>query len=245
MTMNHVLIFLAGAVFGLGSTFVGVALTMHASNDEQTVMVCPEAAVQALTAVAPAPAASCPEPASAAAVPGNAPAIAAEAVAVPEQTLDTPQPPPPTPAPGGMLIPVAEVTASQLVDTFNDARGNGRVHDAIDIMAPTGTPVLAAADGRIVKLFTSVPGGLTVYQFDSSERFAYYYAHLDAYAEGLAEGQIVKRGERIGTVGYSGNANAAAPHLHFAIFVLGPEKRWWQGTAINPYLYLQPELTAR
>lgn len=244
MTMNHVLIFLAGAVFGLGSTFVGVALTMHASNDEQTVMVCPEAAEQPLIAAAPAPAASCPEPAIAAAVTGsNAPVIAAEAVAVPEQKLETPQPP--APAPGVLLIPVAEVSANQLVDTFDDARGNGRVHDAIDIMAPTGTPVLAAADGRIVKLFTSVPGGLTVYQFDSSERFAYYYAHLDAYAAGLAEGQILKRGARIGTVGYSGNANAAAPHLHFAIFVLGPEKHWWQGTAINPYLYLRPELTAR
>ena len=133
------------------------------------------------------------------------------------------------------MIPVAGIESSQLADTFTDARGNGRVHDAIDIMAPRGTPVIAADDGKVVKLFTSVPGGLTVYQFDASERFAYYYAHLDRYAPGVVEGKQLKRGDLVGYVGYSGNASAAAPHLHFAIFVLGPEKRWWEGDAINPY----------
>jgi murein DD-endopeptidase MepM/ murein hydrolase activator NlpD len=145
------------------------------------------------------------------------------------------------PQPGPLLIPVADVKASQLSDTFTQARGAGRAHDAIDILAPRGTPVVAVDDGKVVKLFNSKPGGLTVYQFDPGEKFAYYYAHLDRYAPGLAEGQQLKRGELVGYVGSSGNANPAAPHLHFAIFVLGPEKHWWQGTAINPY----PFLTAR
>lgn len=135
----------------------------------------------------------------------------------------------------GLLIPVAGVKAEQLFDTYTQARGSGRAHDAIDIMAPTGTPVQAVADGTIVKLFNSKPGGLTIYQFDSAGVLAYYYAHLDHYADSLVEGQSVRRGDLIGYVGYSGNAHPDAPHLHFAIFVLGPEKHWWQGTPINPY----------
>ncbi len=102
-------------------------------------------------------------------------------------------------------------------------------------MAPRGTPVLAAADGKIVKLFDSKPGGLTIYEFDPSESVAYYYAHLDRYAAGIAAGLQVKQGEVIGYVGSTGNASPDAPHLHFAIFRLGPEKHWWQGTPINPY----------
>jgi murein DD-endopeptidase MepM/ murein hydrolase activator NlpD len=137
-----------------------------------------------------------------------------------------------------LTIPVSGVTAAQLSDTYTDARSDGRSHDAIDIMAPTGTPVLAVDDGVIVKLFTSKPGGLTIYQFDDDAELAYYYAHLDSYAEGLSEGQSVTRGDVIGYVGYTGNANPEGPHLHFAIFILGPEKNWWQGTAINPYPHL-------
>ena len=102
-------------------------------------------------------------------------------------------------------------------------------------MAPRGTPVLAVADGRVVKRFSSKPGGLTVYQFDREETFAYYYAHLDGYAPGVREGTQLTRGDVVGYVGSTGNARPDAPHLHFAIFVLGPEKRWWEGTAINPY----------
>ena len=139
------------------------------------------------------------------------------------------------PTPPALLIPVEGIDANQLADTFGDARAAGKAHDAIDIMASRGTRVLAAADGKVVKLFTSVRGGLTVYEFDPTETFAYYYAHLDSYAPGLAEGQSLKRGDPVGFVGSSGDASAAAPHLHFAIFVLGPEKHWWQGTAINPY----------
>lgn len=137
-----------------------------------------------------------------------------------------------------LIVPVFGVRAFQLRDSFSDARSGGRIHDAIDIMAASGTPVLAVADGTVAKLFLSVPGGLTIYQFDHSQTFAYYYAHLDHYVDGLTEGQHLTRGQVIGYVGSSGNASAAAPHLHFAIFRLGPQKHWWQGTAINPYAYL-------
>ena len=140
--------------------------------------------------------------------------------------------PPGTPP---LLVPVRGVQPRQLSDTFTQSRGEGRRHDAIDIMAPRGTPVLAVADGRIEKLFLSKPGGRTIYQFDPAGRVAYYYAHLDAYAPLLSEGTQVKRGQVIGYVGSTGNASPDAPHLHFAIFLLGPEKRWWEGTAVNPY----------
>jgi murein DD-endopeptidase MepM/ murein hydrolase activator NlpD len=112
---------------------------------------------------------------------------------------------------------------SQLRDTFTDARSEGRVHDAIDIMADAGTPVLAVADGTVEKLFDSERGGLTIYQFEPSGRWCYYYAHLQRYADGLAEKQVIKRGEVIGYVGSTGNASAEAPHLHFEVHVLGPE----------------------
>lgn len=134
-----------------------------------------------------------------------------------------------------LLIPVSGINASQLTDTFKEARGNGRAHDAIDIMAPKGTPVLAVADGTLVKLFNSKQGGLTLYQFNVGETKAYYYAHLDRYADGMVEGMSLGRGETIGYVGSTGNASPDAPHLHFAVFELGPEKKWWQGNAINPF----------
>ncbi|MBC7802577.1 MAG: M23 family metallopeptidase [Candidatus Parcubacteria bacterium] len=176
-------------------------------------------------------------------VAGNAPSAAAMA---PPASAPAPVAPVPTvladqPRKGTLLIPVLGVTPSQLSDTFNETRGGKRMHEALDILAARGTPVIAADDGRIVKLFNSVPGGLTIYQFDPTERLAYYYAHLDRYAADMAEGMQVKRGEVIAYVGSTGNANPATPHLHFAIFELGPEKRWWKGTAINPY----PLLTGR
>lgn len=136
---------------------------------------------------------------------------------------------------GALLIPVEGVLKNQLTDTFNDARGGGRIHDAMDIMAPKGTPVVAVVDGKIAKLFNSKQGGLTIYQFDSAQTHAYYYAHLDSYAPNIKDGDSIKRGDLLGYVGSTGNASPEAPHLHFAVFVLGPEKKWWQGTAINPY----------
>jgi murein DD-endopeptidase MepM/ murein hydrolase activator NlpD len=135
----------------------------------------------------------------------------------------------------GLLIPVAGVKPGGLADTFTQARSEGRVHDAIDIMAARGTPVVAANDGHVVKLFTSKRGGLTVYEFDPQDKVIYYYAHLDSYTPGLAEGQILHRGDPIGLVGSTGDASADAPHLHFEIEVLGPEKQWWHATSINPY----------
>ena len=132
-------------------------------------------------------------------------------------------------ASGNLLIPVQGVLATQLSDTFTDARSADRVHDAIDIMAPAGTPVLAVADGHVEKLFTSKLGGLTIYEFNRDGTLAYYYAHLQRYADGLAEQQQIRRGQVIG------NAPDDVPHLHFAIFELGPDKQWWQGEAVNPY----------
>jgi peptidoglycan LD-endopeptidase LytH len=133
-----------------------------------------------------------------------------------------------------LAIPVAGVDPKNIVDSFNEMRGSGR-HEATDIPAPRGTPVIAVDRGEVKKLFVSVRGGLTVYQFDAGEGYCYYYAHLDRYAEGLREGQFLKRGDRIGYVGTTGDAPADNPHLHFAIFKLGLDKHWWQGTPIDPY----------
>jgi murein DD-endopeptidase MepM/ murein hydrolase activator NlpD len=137
--------------------------------------------------------------------------------------------------PAGLAIPVPGVKADQLSDTFDEARASGRRHDAIDIMAAEGTPVIAAADGTIEKLFDSVRGGTTIYQRSRDQKWIYYYAHLSAYAPGLHEGQQVKRGQVIGRVGHTGDASAAGPHLHFAINQMAPGERWWNGTPINPY----------
>jgi murein DD-endopeptidase MepM/ murein hydrolase activator NlpD len=133
-----------------------------------------------------------------------------------------------------LMIPVEGIDRADLRNTYSDARGL-RTHEALDIMAPRGREVHAVEDGRIQKLFTSAAGGLTIYEFDPSETFAYYYAHLDRYANGLQEGHLVRRGDVIGYVGSSGNASPDAPHLHFAIFRLGPERQWWRGDPINPY----------
>ncbi|MHB0971651.1 MAG: M23 family metallopeptidase [Thermoanaerobaculia bacterium] len=134
----------------------------------------------------------------------------------------------------GLAIPVAGVKREALADHFNDARG-GRKHHAIDIAAPRGTPVIAAADGTIRKLFLSNAGGITIYEADPSNQWIYYYAHLDRYAHGLAEGKEVRRGDVIGFVGTTGNAPPNAPHLHFAIERLPASGEWWKGEAVNPY----------
>lgn len=145
----------------------------------------------------------------------------------------------PTPAgPRRLAIPVAGVKAADLRDTFDETRSGDRKHEAIDILAPRSTPVLAVDDGKIEKLFWSQRGGTTAYQFDPTRTYAYYYAHLDAYAPGLVAGQELKRGDLIGYVGTSGNAPPETPHLHFQIFRLTPEKRWWEGQAIDPYPFL-------
>lgn len=134
-----------------------------------------------------------------------------------------------------LTIPVSGVPASKLVRSYHDARNGQREHEAIDILAPRNTPVIAVEDGTVAKLFTSKAGGLTVYQFDPGEHYSYYYAHLEKYADGIKEGGRVHRGQVLGYVGTSGNAPKDTPHLHFAVYRLTADKHWWEGTPIDPY----------
>ena len=148
----------------------------------------------------------------------------------------------PTPegaSPSNLIVPVAGVRPDQLRDTFSESRSEGRVHDAIDIAAPLGTPVVAAADGTVVKLFHSERGGTTIYQLSTDNKLVYYYAHLDRYAEGLTEGHLARQGETIAYVGDSGNAGAGNYHLHFSITLVSDPKRYWEGVNINPYPLLR------
>ncbi|HXR99815.1 MAG TPA: M23 family metallopeptidase [Pyrinomonadaceae bacterium] len=163
--------------------------------------------------------------------------------------IGTPLPPSesptPTPEPANfvgrmnLIVPVAGVRPDQLLDTYSDARSEGRTHDAIDIPAAAETPVLAAADGKIIKLFQSERGGTTIYQLSANQEMIFYYAHLSHYAEGLAEGNLVKQGEVIAYVGDTGNAGAGNYHLHFSIALVTDPKRYWEGANINPYPLLQ------
>ncbi len=135
----------------------------------------------------------------------------------------------------GLAIPVAGVEADDLVDTFQAARSEGRTHNAIDILAPRGTPVVAASAGTVARLFTSDKGGLTVYVLADDRRTVAYYAHLDAYAPGLRTGQRVRRGQPVGTVGDSGNAVPGNTHLHFALWTTADPADFWDGEPVNPY----------
>lgn len=147
----------------------------------------------------------------------------------------------------GIGLPIANLTTKDIHDTFDQSRGGGeRRHEATDIMAAKGTPVVAVESGVIAKLFTSKQGGLTVYQYDPEEKYVYYYAHLDRYADGLREGMLVRKGQVVGYVGVTGNSAPDAPHLHFAILELGPEKRWWENTRpVDPYPLLMKALTPK
>ena len=157
--------------------------------------------------------------------------------------IGTPLPPEPTPTPESanfvgrlsLIIPVAGVRPDQLTDTFDAARSEGRVHDAIDIPAAAETPVIAATDGKILKLFHSDRGGTTIYQLSANQELVFYYAHLSRYADGLTEGNLVKQGEVIAYVGDTGNAGPGNYHLHFSIATVADPKRYWEGTNINPY----------
>lgn len=194
------------------------------------------------------------------AAPESSDAKPAETAVVTVQPMGTPPPPPPvdsesaSPATTGppvasmvgeadiatlklknLLIPVQGVTINQLRDTFYDGRSEGRQHQALDIMAAGGTPVLAVADGKVAKLFQSEKGGITLYQLDSSGLYYYYYAHLQSYAGGIVEGKELKRGEVIGYVGDTGNAGAGNFHLHFAVSKPTTPGKWSRGEAINPY----------
>jgi murein DD-endopeptidase MepM/ murein hydrolase activator NlpD len=260
--LNGLLIFIAGTLFGVFAFFVVTMLRPEPPPAAEApppvappaVVVAPPAAEPPAAALPPAPP---PEstapppapplaPAPSAAPPSPAPAPSSSSSSSPAPAITPAAPaveaqPAEQPKKSTLIVPVQGITAKQLSDTYYETRGTTRRHEALDIVAPRGTPVLATDDGKVVKLFKSVPGGLTIYQFDPSERLAYYYAHLEGYAAGVAEGKPLKRGEVIGYVGTTGNANPATPHLHFAIFELGPEKRWWKGTPINPF----PLLTGR
>ncbi len=221
--MKSLLIFVAGLLIGANVVYFMMSRSDHAT-----------------AAVATVPVASTPTPPAAKIATSPMPPVAVAAAPTAAAPEGNAAPPSSTPT-DALLIPVAGIAAGQLTDTFNDMRGGGtRRHEAIDIMASRGTPVLAASDGKVAKLFTSVPGGLTIYEFDPTTTYAYYYAHLDHYAPDLTDGKQLKRGDVIGYVGSTGDASPDAPHLHFAITQLGPEKQWWKGTAIDPY----PLLTA-
>ena len=150
-------------------------------------------------------------------------------------------PPPPTKAeleigPSGLAIPVAGIKPDALADTYTQSRSGGRVHNAIDIMAPHGTPVVAAAAGTVEKLyFSQGGGGITIYVRSPDKKWVYYYAHLDGYVPGLKEGQQVNRGDPLGTVGSTGNASPSGPHLHFAVHRMAADEDWHGGDPINPY----------
>jgi murein DD-endopeptidase MepM/ murein hydrolase activator NlpD len=174
------------------------------------------------------------------------------AVGIPPESpveIGTPLPPPPPVSPtpstsnfvgtASLIIPVAGVKPEQLIDTFDAARSEGRVHDAIDIPAAAETPVLAAANGKILKLFQSERGGTTIYQLSGDQKLIFYYAHLSHYADGLTEGQFVQQGQVIAYVGDTGNAGAGNYHLHFSISIVSDPKRYWEGANINPYPLLQ------
>jgi murein DD-endopeptidase MepM/ murein hydrolase activator NlpD len=233
--MRWLLTFLAGVLLGAGGLFVYLRQIPHEA---------PATAVVAPAATAPAsPPAANTDPLAASLPP--APVVTtdlteadlplrptAQDIPVPADVASEPAA---GKALGKLLIPVEGIKLSQLSDNFDQPRGKERHHEALDIMAPKGTKVIAAADGKVVKLFNSKPGGLTVYQFDPTEKYAYYYAHLDRYADGIKEGSVLKRGDLVGYVGVTGNADPKAPHLHFAVVELTPKKEWWKGTSVNPY----------
>lgn len=225
--MKGIFTFLTGMLVGA----IGIFVYFSLDSPQPEAVVASHSAVTAPALPSVPTAAPEPEPRAietSVSEPATAPSPAPSAHAAPVSDE-------PVPVANQLLIPVAGINANALEDTFNDARGSERGHEAIDILAPKGTHVFAVADGKIAKLFTSKPGGLTIYQFDTSEKFAYYYAHLDRYAADVKEGMALKRGDLIGYVGSSGNADPKTPHLHFAIFELGLEKQWWKGSPVNPY----------
>ena len=220
------------------------------------------APMPAVSQTAPASSVIVDPPAAAAADPkgwtagAKAPALhpditvtAGEVAATTGEPLIAPAPPTSLPAAGaigdlrshGLRLPIDDANVQAMKGGFEEGRdAGGRPHEAVDILAPRNTPIRAVEDGTIAKLFTSKAGGTTVYQFDPSGRFCYYYAHLERYAPGLHDGQHVSQGEVIGFVGTSGNAPPNTPHLHFAVFELDADRHWWKGRAIDPYLIFRP-----
>ena len=235
---RRVALAVALALVMAGAVWYGYRLETTTQLKPPPVPKAASVAVAGATAPASAPA-SAPDLASV-----SAPATTSGTATANQESLATALPPASTLSDPEMMqlrsraltLPVQGVNAAQLVDTYTQARAAGAPHEAIDILAERGTPVLAVEDGEVVKLFFSKAGGITLYQFDPGRQYAYYYAHLDRYAEGVGEGSKLRKGQVIGFVGSTGNALPGAPHLHFAIFVLGPERQWWRGTPVNPFL---------
>ena len=229
--MRYVITFVLGLVIGGASVFYLVGTSRSRSAGESALRPLPS-----VTADSPAPV-------EAAATAPIAPAQIPAEESIPEEPALKPTPPLNEPADlavDAIIIPVVGARREDLRPMFHERRGS-REHRAIDIAAPRATPVLAAIDGTVGKLFLSKPGGITIYQYDPTRTWIYYYAHLDGYAPGLAEGQQLRRGDVIGFVGTSGNAPPGAPHLHFSIEKLTEPGKWWQSEPIDPY----PLLMAR
>ena len=228
--MNRFIVFLAGFALGvvglylfLFSTGVLTPYLERARNDsapQPSVKTNPTPAPQPAPQQLPPP----PNSADRASIPTPAP-LPNE----PNVTL-----PPPPPSPDDQVSPIQGLTRADLHDTFEETH-NGHRHEAIDLIQPQGTPVHAMVAGTIQKLFLSKPGGNTIYEFDDAGVYCYYYAHLDRYDPSVHEGMHVARGDVIGYVGSTGNADPGTPHLHFEIHQLGPDKHWWQGMPLNPY----------
>jgi murein DD-endopeptidase MepM/ murein hydrolase activator NlpD len=234
--MKWILTFLAGLLLGAGGLFAYLRQVPHDAPASTVVVAAPAAPAILAPAAGPNP--------ITASLPG-APVVATDLTEADLPLRPTQQeipaladlaPSDATAKPAGkLMIPVDGIKLAQLLDNFDQPRGKERHHEALDIMAPKGSKVIAAGDGKVVKLFNSKPGGLTVYQFDPTEKYAYYYAHLDRYADGVKEGSVLKRGDLVGYVGVTGNSAKDAPHLHFAVVELTPKKEWWKGTSVNPY----------
>jgi murein DD-endopeptidase MepM/ murein hydrolase activator NlpD len=236
--------------FAIGAVCIGVALwgtgtlrTAHMPpwTRQDAPQAAPAPAVPDTSASAQLPPVPVPPPETpptpAAGSQGYAERAATEAAVTPSTVPATLRPTPEL----QLAMPIAGIDPKTLTDQFNEARGGGsRKHEAIDLIAPRGTPVLAVAEGNVAKLFNSKDGGLTVYQFDNTQKYAFYYAHLDRYAPGIKEGMLLRKGDTLGFVGTTGDAPKDVPHLHFAVFKLGPEKQWWKGTALNPLPMLKP-----
>jgi len=222
---------LAAAIAGvaIGALSTGVLMSSGAKRSEPARAarlapgIDPDDIVPVLDADRRAPAPSAPEP-----IDPSVPSLTAGAGDIVERLRER-----------RLTLPVQGIDASRLVQSFDDDRDGSRKHEAIDILAPRDTPVVAVEDGTIARLFSSKAGGITIYQYDPAERFVYYYAHLERYADGLTEGGALRRGQVIGFVGTSGNAPPGTPHLHFAIFEMTDRKRWWEGRPIDPYLVLR------
>jgi murein DD-endopeptidase MepM/ murein hydrolase activator NlpD len=134
-----------------------------------------------------------------------------------------------------ILVPVAGADMTRVEDSFNDPRDGERVHRAIDILAPRGTPIISADDGRIVRMTTSTLGGISMYTVDPDQRIVYYYAHMDHYNDAMTPGKTISRGDTLGFVGTTGNAPKNTPHLHFQVMRWPADGKYWNGEPINPF----------